>query len=488
MMKECILVIGAGMAGLCTALALAPGGREVLLLERDPSPPGGGADEAFTAWERRGVGQLRHSHAFLARLRNIIKASHPGLLDALHAAGVRELGFEAALPARLREAYRAKPGDADLAVLTSRRTTLELVMRRYVEGLAGVSVLSDAFVRELTIEPAADGALRVAGVCGEIAGAREAWRADLVVDASGRGSASLEQLKAAGAAVSEDAEDCGILYYTRHYRLLDGAGEPKDAGPGTGDLGFVKYGLFPGDNRCFSVTLAAPEIEPELRQVLVRPEGFERVCSLLPGLAPWTDPAIAEPLSRVFGMGDLKSVWRGYVAPDQRAVLGFFAVGDSLIRTDPLFGRGCAFAAVEAQVLAGVLDETADPAARARLYDARIRAELTPYFEAMRAQDRAAVRRARNLQDPGYDPPLRARVRASFFEDGARIAVRSDIALLRAALRDFHMVDPPGAWMREPENIAKIMRWWARGKRRNAALYPPPLGPGRAEMFQRLGL
>ena len=299
---------------------------------------------------------------------------------------------------------------------------------------------------------------------------------------------SLEQLKAAGAAVFEDAEDCGILYYTRHYRLRDGAEEPRSGAPGTGDLGFVKYGLFPGDDRCFSVTLAAPQIEPALRQAIVRPEGFERICSLLPGLAPWTDPAVAEPVSKVFGMGDLKSVWRTYVAPDQRAALGFFAVGDSLIRTDPLYGRGCAFAAVEAQILAGVLDETPDPSTRARLFDARVRAELTPYFEAMRAQDRGAVRRAQNLQDPARSPSLRARVRASFLEDGARIAVRSDIALMRAALRDFHMVDPPGAWMREPENLAKIMRWWARGRRRNAALYPPPLGPGRAEMFRLLGL
>jgi glycine/D-amino acid oxidase-like deaminating enzyme len=36
-MAEQVLVIGAGMAGLWTALALAPTGREVVLLERDPA-------------------------------------------------------------------------------------------------------------------------------------------------------------------------------------------------------------------------------------------------------------------------------------------------------------------------------------------------------------------------------------------------------------------------------------------------------------------
>ena len=42
-MAERVLVIGAGMAGLWTALALRPTGREVVLLERDPPPPEGGA-------------------------------------------------------------------------------------------------------------------------------------------------------------------------------------------------------------------------------------------------------------------------------------------------------------------------------------------------------------------------------------------------------------------------------------------------------------
>jgi len=83
-MTERVLVIGAGMAGLWTALALAPTGREITLLERDPPPPKGDADEAFEHWTRRGVGHLRHSHAFLARLRLIIRDEHPELLGPCH--------------------------------------------------------------------------------------------------------------------------------------------------------------------------------------------------------------------------------------------------------------------------------------------------------------------------------------------------------------------------------------------------------------------
>ncbi|MGH6999017.1 MAG: FAD-dependent oxidoreductase, partial [Phenylobacterium sp.] len=93
-MHERVLIIGAGIGGLCTALALAPTGRDIVILERDPAPPRGDADHAFSDWTRRGVGHLRHSHAFLARLRTIIRNEHPELHADLLAAGCRELGFD----------------------------------------------------------------------------------------------------------------------------------------------------------------------------------------------------------------------------------------------------------------------------------------------------------------------------------------------------------------------------------------------------------
>lgn len=488
-MAERIVVIGAGMAGLCVALALAPTGREVVLVERDAAPPQESPDQAFFDWNRRGVGHLRHSHAFLARLRNLIKDHHPALLERLLAAGCREIGFADMLPEGLKATYAPSPGDADMAVLTSRRTTLEWVMRAYVETLANVSIVNSAIVRGLVIEMSGEGQLRVTGLRGDVDGAAAEWLADAVVDAGGKNSQAIEQLIEAGAVIGEECEDCGILYFTRHYRLLPGMGEPpRNRAPGTGDLGFIKYGLFPGDNRCFSVTLAVPEIETDLRANVVRPQVFDRICAMFPGIAPWTDPARSEPISKVFGMGDLKSRWRSLVAPDQRATLGFFAVGDSLIRTNPLYGRGCSFAAIEAYLLRDVLEETSDPAARARLYDARVKAELTPYFDDMRNQDRSAIRRARNAQDPAYAPPLRARMMTSFLNDGVRVALRSDVALMRAALRDFHMIEPPGAWLKRPGNLAKVLGVWAKGRRRNADLYPPSPGPGRSEMMRSLGL
>src|SRR5579859_4476549 len=200
-MMQRVLVIGAGMAGLWTALALAPTGRHVTLLERDPRPPEGGADAAFDSWARRGVGHLRHSHAFLARLRLLIRDQHPELLEELLAAGCRDLGFEGGLTDIHKRSYAPDPVDRDLAVLTSRRTTLELIIRRYVERQPNVTIRPSAFVKGLRIAPGP--VPTVTGVIVEDADGVHELSADIVVDAAGRTSDAVEQLREAGATIIE---------------------------------------------------------------------------------------------------------------------------------------------------------------------------------------------------------------------------------------------------------------------------------------------
>jgi 2-polyprenyl-6-methoxyphenol hydroxylase-like FAD-dependent oxidoreductase len=483
-MPEKVLVIGAGMAGLWTALALAPTGREVVLLERDPAPPPGGADAAFADWTRRGVGQLRHSHAFLARLRNLIRDEHPALLADLLAEGCRELPFEDGLTSIHRRTYRPEPVDRDLVILTSRRTTLELVIRRYVERLPNVSLLSETFVKDLRIEPG--GPPRVTGV--RLQAGRE-LDADLVVDAAGRTTDFPDALRAAGAAIPQESEPSGVVYFTRHYRLRPGQDEPpRGKVPATGDLDYLKFGVFPGDNGCFSVTLCLPEVEEELRRAIVRPEVFDTICHALPGVAPWIDDARSQATSKVFGMGDLQSRWNDFAPGGRAGVLGYFAVGDSLARTNPLYGRGCSFAAVSATALREALEASADPAERLVRYQARANEELRPYYDVMRDADRTAMRRARQAMTPGARPGLRQRLTKRFLDDGVTIAIRSDPDLMRAFLRGFHMLEHPQAWLKRPRNLAKVLGYWARGRKANAEAYRPPGGPGRREMLERLGL
>ncbi|MDZ4373532.1 MAG: FAD-dependent oxidoreductase, partial [Phenylobacterium sp.] len=332
--------------------------------------------------------------------------------------------------------------------------------------------------------------LRVLGVRADEAGAEVEITAEVVIDAVGKGGDLVDQLREAGARIPEFNESAGILYFTRHYRLKPGCAEPPRIGnpPPSGDLGFLKFGVFPADNGCFSITVCTPEIEFEMRKAIVDPETFQAMTQLLPGLRPWTDPERAEPTSRVFGMGDLICRWRDLVVDDEPAALGYFAVGDNLIRTNPLYGRGCSFAAVAAYRLRDVLAASNDPARRARGFHAAMHEDLRPYFDLMLKQDRDAVKRARAALTPGHRPSLRARLAKSFAEDGIAIAVRYDIELLRQALRGFHMLEHPEAWLKRPRNLALVLRYWARGKRRNAAAYPPKAGPERPEMMRSLGL
>ncbi|HVM99325.1 MAG TPA: FAD-dependent oxidoreductase [Caulobacteraceae bacterium] len=489
-MDETVLVIGAGIAGLCTALALGPTGRQVTLLERDPEPPSGDADEAFRDWSRRGVGHLRQSHAFLARLGKIIKTDHPALREALLEMGVRELGFESMLWPSQKAKYVAKPVDAEFTLLTSRRTTLELVMRRYVETLPNVTIRSGAMVKRLLTQRDASGVLRVVGVAVEEAAGISELHAALVVDAGGKNSSCIEQLIEEGAPIAEESETAGILYFTRHYKLRPGKSEPPREGnpPSGGDLGYLKFGVFPGDNNCFSVTMCAPEIEYELRKAIVRPEMWDRMIDNLPGLKVWCDAEQAEPTSRVFGMGDLLSRWRDLAPDGKPAVLGFLAVGDCLARTNPLYGRGCSLAAVQAYMVRDVLAETVDPAERLLSYRRRVHDELRPYYLAMRSQDRNAIKRAEQALTPGYKPTLREKVLLSFAMDGVTPALRFDTDLLRESMRGFHMLEHPNAWLRKPGNFGKILGYWARGKKRNRAAYPPKAGPNRETMLRALGL
>lgn len=483
-MTERVVVIGAGMAGLWTALALAPTGRKVIVLDRDPPPPEGGPDVAFETWTRRGVGHLRHSHAFLARLRLLIRDQHPALLQELVEAGCRELRFEDGLTDLHRRRFTPKAIDGDLVILTSRRTTLELVIRRYAERLANVTFRPGAFVSELIVSPGAPA--RVTGV--RLEGGEEI-AAEVVVDGAGRTSGAMEQLAAAGVNIPETSESAGVIYFTRHYRLRPGQAEPPRGGPAaTGDLGYLKFGVFPADNGCFSVTLCLPEIEEEMRKAVVDPAVFDAVCHALPGVAAWIEPTRSEGVSRVFGMGMLESRWRDLAPGGRPAVTGFFPVGDSLVRTNPLYGRGCSFAAVSAYLVRDALQASDDAAERVRLYRAGVEKELRPYYEAMRKADRSAIKRARQTLDPNHRPSLRGRILKSFIEDGITVAIRSDVDLMRASLRGFHMLEDPEAWLKRPGNFLRILGYWARGKRANAAAYRPNLEPDRTAMLTAVGV
>src|SRR5690606_21786647 len=211
--------------------------------------------------------QVRHSHVFLGRLRNLLRDRHPELLRELLEAGARELKMLEVRPVTLKE-LTPEPGDDDVVTLGCRRTTFEWVVRRHVLALPGVSLVSGATVTGLVADPGDPP--RVRGIVlrsGEAEGEERELLADLVVDASGRQSQVTRWLAAIGArAPEEKSEPSGIVYYTRFYALRPGATEPEpDIHPGAADYNWVKYAIFPADDRTFSVTLAAPLAFPEMK-------------------------------------------------------------------------------------------------------------------------------------------------------------------------------------------------------------------------------
>lgn len=488
-MGERILILGAGIAGLCAAMAMGGEGRSVTVLDRDPPPPDLSPDAAFEHWSRRGVTQLRHSHVFLGRLIALLRKRQPALWQALTDAGARESTFADALPPVLRAQYTYAPGDEDMSFLFSRRSTLELIMRRHAGALPDVTFVTDAFV-EGPLFARHDGALVLEGVRGTQGGAKVEWRADAVIDAMGRTSQFHDWLAAEGAPVPEESTPAGILYFTRHYRLHDGAEEPpRGLTPGAGDLGYLKYGVFIADNRHFSVTLACPEIESEMRVALPRGDVFDAACAQLPGVAPWTDPARAAPASKVFAMGALKNAWRTFLVDGAPLARGYYPIGDAAVRTNPLYGRGCSTGAIQAFILGDIFNEVADPRERLVALDQRVRADIRPFFDAMVRQDVQAIRRAARERNPdGRKPRWRARLAKSFLEDGIGPASRGDLVVLRALMRPFHMNEAPTAWMGRADVMTRILLTWAKAKPLKADLYPPPLGPGRAEMLAVLGV
>ncbi|QVJ02400.1 FAD-dependent oxidoreductase [Nocardiopsis eucommiae] len=208
------VVLGASMAGLLAARVLSESYEEVLLVDRDPLTGVTGA--------RRGVPQGRHVHGLLARGQQILEELFPGFTAEMTSSGVPtgDLG-------ELRWYFNGRrllPASTGLVCVSAARPVLENRVRERVRSLPNVRIMDERdVVRPLT---SSDGR-RVTGVrthlrSGE--GREEDLEADLVVDATGRGSRTPVWLEELGyRRPHEDRIRIDLTYTTRHYRLPDEA-------------------------------------------------------------------------------------------------------------------------------------------------------------------------------------------------------------------------------------------------------------------------
>ncbi|MGD9703928.1 MAG: NAD(P)/FAD-dependent oxidoreductase [Acidimicrobiia bacterium] len=470
-----VIVVGGGVAGLGSALALARAGHRVTVLERDDTPMPASADEAFD-WDRRGAPQVRHSHAFLARLSNLLRDHYPDVLAELIAVGATEIRFGEALPPTM-VGFEPDADDADLTMIACRRTTFEWIVRKAALAEGNVEVPTGLAVDGfLAGDPVVPGIPHVRGVHCTTGDTLEA---DLVIAAAGRRSVVPEWLTAIGADdVAETAEDTGIVYYTRFYRLLDGHDAPPRSGPIGGDLGYLKYGVFAGDSRTFSITLATPVADDELRRLLADPMVFDAAARQLVATAPWLDGR-AEPITpKVHVMAGLLNRWRDYVRDGAPVATGFLAVGDALLCTNPLYGRGCATGFWGAQLIVEAVGaHEGDPLALAMAYDEAVREQLLPWYRSTVQQDAEARRVAAAMlagEDPDGDEEDPRTFMRAVFRDGLVPALRTDPTVLRAFMRNFNLLTPPDALMTDADISARVLAVWSDRDNRPAE---PRLGP-----------
>src|SRR5579859_1513583 len=372
-----LIVVGAGPAGLGAALFSARRGHAVTLIERDADGPGADANACFDQWNRRGVGQIRQAHQFLALSCRVLLEEAPEIYAALCEEAVTVPMIDAAPP--------------ELPMLLgTRRTTFEQTLRGAVEQQPGVEVLAGVAVKEL-IAGSEGGVPHVTGV--RLASG-EALEGDLVVDASGRGTHARRWLAAIGARpCPEQHQEVGFSYLTRWYRLKDGASAPEQPGPpGTQ----APYGLFmaaPADRRTFCIMIGLSHEDP-LRKILFDPTIFDRVAAAEPFCAPWLKAGVGTTTPQPFA--NVHNGRRALLDDAGPIVTGFVLVGDSATHTNPTLGRGTSLALAHAQHLARTAHEApADPHGYAAQFAAWTERHLGVWYESQSAIDAAASVRLR---------------------------------------------------------------------------------------------
>ncbi|MEX2394468.1 MAG: FAD-dependent oxidoreductase [Actinomycetota bacterium] len=466
-----VAIIGAGISGLGAAITLAHDGHDVVVCERDATPLPHSPDEAFD-WDRRGAPQVRHSHAFLARGRNLLRDQLPEVRQALLDAGAYEVAW-GDMPSDTLDDPSPQPTDDDLVMLACRRTTFEWVLRRSALGTDRVEIRDGTLVTGLQTANG-NGPPRVTGVTT----ASSDIDADVVLDATGRPGHLVDHLSNVGVPLTEDKSGTGIVYLSRFYRLRDGVDVPDPLAFNGADLGYLKFAVFRSDNRTFSITLAYSP-EDEQMQSLRDETRFDAAIAQFEVMAKWTNPEVAEPISPVHYMGGLINRVRHFVVDDEPVVLGLHAVGDSSVCTNPLYGRGCSLGLVHGVLFADTVREhCADLHDLAMSFDEATKRELWPWYTASVQQDDTSMKVMRGEELNDFETFVRSLVREGVFP-----ATRTDAVVSRAWFRAFNLLTSPDALMTDVDVMRRVMDVW---NERDAREPEPLQGPTREELFQRL--
>jgi 2-polyprenyl-6-methoxyphenol hydroxylase-like FAD-dependent oxidoreductase len=447
-----VVVVGAGIGGLGSALALARGGHRVTLVERDDTPMPADAEAAFDEWDRRGAPQVRHPHVFLGLARTILRDRFPDVLGALADLGITPPPMRNDGPVPIPEETLAIiAADDDLRMLPVRRTTFEWVMRKTVLAEANVELVLGEGVAGIELRPGTDGPPVVTGVRlddDSVIGA------DLVIATTGRRGDVPAWLDAHGITISETVGDAGVVYFSRFYRAPDEYGFGFRGGLSAG----LGVGVIGSDAGTYSITAVVDRNDKELRAHLNDSDRFDATMALLPELEDVVSVG-GMPIHPVHCMTGLVNRTRSYTdETGTPLVRGLVAVGDAHTCTNPAYGRGQSLALKQAVLLADALAEHDDVLEAARAYEAASDEQVVPWyhFSVLTDQMRAAAAKSGAGPSAGGGDLFGA-----IFAGG-----KVDPELVRLMMRVMNLLDLPIALMaRLPELQA------------SAPAAPPPPNP-----------
>ena len=424
MSRHRAIVIGGSMSGMLAARVLADHFAEVVLFDRDAFPQPGE--------NRKGVPQGQHAHALLASGRQILERYFPGFKDELYGQGALKGDYQ-----RVRwfdnGVYHTRFDGLEALVIS--RPRLEAHVRARLTALPSIRINDRRDVDTL----AAD-AGRVTGVkVGD-----EVISADLVVDASGRGSQSPAWLEKLGfPRPPEEAVRVDLGYTTRIFQrkpdhlkgdiavICPSAPPAKRGGVALameGDRWMVTlFGMLgdhpPNDDRGFlefARSLPAPDVHEVIAQA-------EPLTALIPFKFPQSTRRHYESLARFPG--------------------GYLVFGDAVCSFNPIYGQGMSTAALQAAALDKCLT-AGDAELAKRFFAAASKVIDAPWTMAVGG----------DLRYEDVDGPRTGMVKfVNWYIGKLHIAAAGDPAVARAFHRVANLLDPPPSLM-QPAIAFRILQ------------------------------